>query len=41
MKMKKKIKCPCCNGFANLKKEAAELTYRKESFKIIAHFYQC
>ncbi|HEU4633310.1 MAG TPA: type II TA system antitoxin MqsA family protein [Flavisolibacter sp.] len=39
--MKKKIECPYCDGFANLKQEADELTYRKEVFKIIAHFYKC
>ena len=41
MTMKKKIECPYCDGFANLKQEADELTYRKEVFKIIAHFYKC
>ena len=39
--MKKKIECPYCDGFANLHKEAKELTYRKDVFKVIAHFYKC
>jgi putative zinc finger/helix-turn-helix YgiT family protein len=41
MNMKKKIECPYCDGIASLNKEAKELTYRKEVFKIVAHFYQC
>ena len=41
MNMKKKIECPYCDGSANLHKEAKELTYRKDVFKIIAHFYKC
>ncbi len=39
--MKKKIECPYCDGTANLHKEAKELTYRKDVFKIVAHFYKC
>ena len=41
MNMKQKIECPYCDGIANLKKEAKELKYRKEVFKIVAHFYKC
>jgi putative zinc finger/helix-turn-helix YgiT family protein len=41
MNMKKKIECPYCDGIANLHREAKEITYRKEAFKIIAHFYKC
>lgn len=41
MNMKKKIECPYCDGFANLEKEAKELTYRKDVFKMVAHFYKC
>ncbi len=41
MIMKKKIECPYCDGMADLKKELQELSYRKESFKIVAHFYKC
>lgn len=39
--MKKKIDCPYCDGSANLHKEAKELRYRKEVFKIVAHYYKC
>jgi putative zinc finger/helix-turn-helix YgiT family protein len=39
--MQKRIECPYCDGMANLQKETRELTYRKEQFKIIAHFYKC
>lgn len=39
--MKKKIECPYCNGIANLHKEAKELIYRKDVFKITTHFYKC
>jgi putative zinc finger/helix-turn-helix YgiT family protein len=39
--MKQKIECPYCNGTANLQKEAKELNYRKDAFKIVAHFYKC
>lgn len=41
MTMKKKIECPYCDGTANLHREAKEITYRKEVFKIISHFYRC
>ena len=41
MNMKKKIECPYWDGFAKLQKEAKELTYRKDVFKIVAHFYKC
>lgn len=39
--MKQKIECPYCDGKANLQKEAKELNYRKDVFKIVAHFYKC
>lgn len=39
--MKQKIECPYCDGIAHLHKEAKELTYRKDVFKIVAHFYKC
>ena len=39
--MKKKLECPYCDGIANLQKEASELRYRKDVFKIVAHFYKC
>lgn len=35
------IDCPYCDGKANLQKEAKEITYRKEFYKIIAHYYKC
>lgn len=41
MNMKQKIECPYCDGTANLHKEAKELTYRKDVFKIVTHFYKC
>lgn len=41
MNMKQKIECPYCDGIAILYKEAKELTYRKDVFKIVAHFYKC
>ena len=41
MNMKKKMECPYCDGMADLKKEAKDLTYRKEVFKIMAHYYKC
>lgn len=39
--MKNNAECPYCDGIAILKREAKELTYRKETFRIIAHFYRC
>lgn len=39
--MKERIECPFCEGTAKLEKEAKEVTYRKETFKIVAHFYKC
>ena len=39
--MKQKIECPYCDGIAELQKEAKETQYRKETFKIVAHFYKC
>ncbi|MBK7883908.1 MAG: hypothetical protein IPJ81_08950 [Chitinophagaceae bacterium] len=39
--MKKVIECPYCDGYANLEKQTKELSYRKELFKVIEHFYKC
>lgn len=39
--MKQKTECPYCDGTANLQKEAKELNFRKDAFKIVAHFYKC
>lgn len=39
--MKDKIECPFGEGEAFLKKEPQKLTYRKEKFEVIAHFYVC
>lgn len=39
--MKKVIECPYCDGHAALTKESKELSYRKDAFKIMAHFYKC
>jgi putative zinc finger/helix-turn-helix YgiT family protein len=39
--MKQRIECPYCDGKATLRKEARELSYRKDVFKIVAHFYKC
>lgn len=41
MNMKQRMECPYCEGIANLCKEPRELSYRKEVFKIVAHFYKC
>src|SRR5688500_10288940 len=41
MNMKKKIECPYCDGRANLHKDVKEINYRKDVFKIVAHFYKC
>jgi len=41
MNMKQRIECPYCDGVANLQKEAKDLKYRKDVYKIIAHFYKC
>ncbi|HWB94190.1 MAG TPA: type II TA system antitoxin MqsA family protein [Puia sp.] len=39
--MEQKIECPFCEGIADLHKEPKEITYRKDVFKILAHFYKC
>ena len=39
--MKKVIECPYCDGHAELKKEDKELNFRKEVFKVLAHFHKC
>jgi putative zinc finger/helix-turn-helix YgiT family protein len=41
MNMKQKIECPYCDGMASLQKETRDLAYRKDQFKIVAHFYKC
>ena len=41
MSMKQQIECPYCDGTASLRKEVKELNYRKDAFKIVAHFYKC
>lgn len=35
------IECPYCDGQAHLEREARELMYRKESFRVFAHYYKC
>ena len=39
--MNQKIECPYCDGFATSQKQFKELTYRKEVFKVVAHYYKC
>ncbi len=39
--MKNKVECPYCDGTATLKYEARDITYKKEPFSVIAHYYQC
>lgn len=39
--MKKVIECPYCDGQAKLDRQAKELTYRKDLFKVVEHFYKC
>lgn len=39
--MKQVIECPYCDGQAKMKKENKELNFRKETFKVVAHFYKC
>ena len=39
--MKQLLECPYCDGLAELKKENRELNFRKETFKVVAHFYKC
>lgn len=39
--MKKIIDCPYCDGQAEIKKETRDLNYRKEAFKVVAHYYEC
>jgi len=39
--MKERIACPFGPGEAVLKKEERVLTYRKEEFKVVAHYYKC
>ncbi len=35
------IDCPYCNGQAHLQKTGNELTFKKEVFKVVEHFYKC
>lgn len=39
--MKKVIECPYCDGHATLTTQLNELSFRKEFFKVNAHFYKC
>lgn len=39
--MKKMLECPYCDGKAVLTKENRGLTYRKDSFDVVEHFYKC
>lgn len=39
--MKNQIDCAYCDRQAHLQKGGKELTYRKEVFKIVEHFYKC
>jgi putative zinc finger/helix-turn-helix YgiT family protein len=39
--MNARIECPYCDGTAVLQKQQRDLTYRKEVFKVIEHFYKC
>lgn len=36
-----KIDCPYCDGVAHLKSEIREISYKKGSFPVEAHYYQC
>lgn len=35
------IECPYCDGYAILKKQDKDLTYRKLVFTVVAHYYKC
>src|SRR3569833_2128964 len=39
--MKTRVDCPYCDGTAELQKQPGEITYRKEIFKVVEHFYKC
>lgn len=39
--MKKVLDCPYCDGHAKINKQEKEISYRKEVFKTIEHFYKC
>lgn len=39
--MKQVIECPYCDGQAKMQKESKELSFRKETFKVVAHYYKC
>ncbi|HJU45372.1 MAG TPA: type II TA system antitoxin MqsA family protein [Chitinophagaceae bacterium] len=39
--MKQRIECPYCDGIAVLSKEVKEVSYRRDNFRIIAHYYKC
>ena len=39
--MKSIIECPYCEGNAHLSKETGLLSFRKESFQVVKHFYKC
>jgi len=39
--MKQIIECPYCDGNANLHREVKEISYRKDVFNTMTHFYKC
>jgi len=39
--MKNKIECPYCDGYAILKNEIKELSFRKETYKVRTLYYRC
>jgi putative zinc finger/helix-turn-helix YgiT family protein len=39
--MKQVIECAYCDGSAQLQKVSRDLDYRKDTFKVVEHFYRC
>jgi putative zinc finger/helix-turn-helix YgiT family protein len=39
--MLKQLECPICNGIAFLNTKSETNSFRKEDYKILAHFYKC
>lgn len=39
--MNHKIECPYCDGYATSQRQSKDLTYRKEVFRVVAHYYKC